>query len=68
MNIFSIYIYANPVNMHIWTAQTDLGLISRTFFLKIYKFPSFSEINQGWQCLKIVFIWSDTEFQLHIML
>ena len=37
----------------IWTAQTDLGLISRTFS------PSFSEISQGWQGLKIVFIWFD---------
>ena len=43
----------------IWTAQTDLGLISRTFSLKINKFPSFSEISQGWQGLKIVFIWLD---------
>ena len=42
-----------------YTAQTDLGLISGTFSLKINKFPTFSEINQWWQCLKIVFIWSD---------
>ena len=41
------------------TAQTDLGLISRTFYLKINRFPTFSEISQGWQCLKIVFFWSD---------
>ena len=41
------------------TAQTDLGLISITFSLKINKFSTFSEINQGCQCLKIVFIWSD---------
>ena len=39
-------------------AQTDLGLISRTFSLKINKLASFSEISQGWQYLKIVFIWS----------
>ena len=38
------------------TAQTDLGLISRLFSLKINKLPIFSEINQGWQYLKIVFI------------
>ena len=38
-----------------WTAQSDLGLISRTFSLK-NKFPSFSEISQGWQCLKIVYM------------
>ena len=30
----------------IWTAQTDLCLISRTFSLKI-KCPSFSEIKGG---------------------
>ena len=30
------------------TVQTDLGLISRTFSLKINKSPTFSEINQGW--------------------
>ena len=48
--------------------QTDLGLRARTFSLKINKLPTFSEINQGWQCLKIVFIMSSqTEFQLHIM-
>ena len=35
----------------ILTAQTDLGLKSITFSLKINKFPTFSEINQGWQCL-----------------
>ena len=36
------------------TAQTDLGFGSRTFSLKINNLPTFSEINQGWQCLKIV--------------
>ena len=41
------------------TAQTDLGLRSRTFSLKIKKLPTFSEINQGWHCLKIVLIQSD---------
>ena len=47
--------------------QTDLGLRARTFSLKINKLPTFSEINQGWHCLKIVFIMSShTEFQ-HIM-
>ena len=40
------------------TAQTDLGLVSRTFSLKM-NVSTFSEINQGWRCLKIVFIWSD---------
>ena len=43
----------------ILTAQTDLGLRSRTFSLKINKLPTFSEINQGCQCLKIVFIQTD---------
>ena len=39
--------------------QTELGLRSRTFSLKINKLPTFSEITQAWQCLKIVFIRSD---------
>ena len=38
------------------TTQTDLGPRSRTLSLKINKLPTFSEINQEWQCLKIVFI------------
>ena len=45
--------------MVISTAKTDLGLRSRTFSLKINKLPTFSEITQAWQCLKIVFIRSD---------
>ena len=44
---------------HTFTAQTDLGLRSRTFSLKINKLPTFSEISQACQCLKIVFIQSD---------
>ena len=36
------------------TAQTDLGLKSGTFSLKINKLPTFSEITPAWQCLKIV--------------
>ena len=50
------------------TAQTDIGLISRTFSLKINKLPTFSEISQGWQCLKIVFIWSDELMNLNFTL
>ena len=49
MNIFSIYIYACPLNIIvISTAQTDLGLRSRIFSLKINKLPSayISEITQ----------------------
>ena len=56
MNIVSIYIYTS---FFISTAQSDLGLRPRTFSLKINKFPTFSEITEAWQCLKIVFIWSD---------
>ena len=41
------------------TAQTDLGLRSRIFSLKTNKLPTFSEITQSWQCLKIVFTQSD---------
>ena len=71
MNIFSIYIYTCRVNIFLSTAQTDLGLRSRTFSIKINKLPTFSEITQVWQCLKIVFMRSDelkhTEFQLEIM-
>ena len=59
MNIFSIYIYTHRVNIVISTAQTDLGLRSRTFSLKINKLPTFSEFTQAWQCLKSVFIRSD---------
>ena len=33
------------------TAQTDLGLRSRTFSLKINELPTFSEIIQAWQYL-----------------
>ena len=59
-HIFSIYIYTSPVNIHcISTAQTDIGLRSRTFSLYINKLTTFSEISQAWQCLKIVFILSD---------
>ena len=48
-------------NIVISTTQTDSGLRSRTFSLKIYKLITFSEINKGWQCkcLKIVVIQSD---------
>ena len=46
-NLSSFYLYLYIV---ISTAQTDLGLISRTFSLKINRFSTFSEINQGWQC------------------
>ena len=63
MNNFSIYIYTCPGNIHftvvISTVQADLGLRSRTFSVKINKLPTFSEITRPWQCLKIVFIWSD---------
>ena len=31
------------------TAQTDSGIRSRTFSLKINELPTCSEINQGWQ-------------------
>ena len=34
-------------------AQSDLGLRSRFFSLKINKLPTFSEITQAGQCLKI---------------
>ena len=43
------------------TALTDLGFRSRTISLKINKLPTFSEINQGWQCLQIVIIQSDEQ-------
>ena len=44
--------------MVISSAQTDLGLRSRTLSLKIKKLPTFSKIDQRWQSLKIVFICS----------
>ena len=51
--------YLHLIHVHltyivISTARTDLGLRTRT--LKINNLPTFSEINQAWQCLKIVFI------------
>ena len=49
-------LYLHLYNIVISTAQTDLGLRSRTFSLKINKLLTFSEITQAWQCLNIVFI------------
>ena len=34
----------------------QIGLRPRTFSLKINMLPTFSEITQAWQCLKLVFI------------
>ena len=34
----------------------QIGLRPRTFSLKINVLPTFSEITQVWQCLKLVFI------------
>ena len=48
--------YVQLIYIVISSAQTDLGLRSRTFSLKINKFPTFTEITQAWQ---IVFLWSD---------
>ena len=36
-------------NIVISIAQSDLGLISRTFSLNINKFPTFCETTQVWQ-------------------
>ena len=52
MHVQSTYIVTS-------TAQTDIGLGSRTFSLKINKLPTFSEIIQEWQSLKIAFILLD---------
>ena len=38
------------LSFQISTAQTDLGLRSRNFSLKIEKLPTLPEITQGWQC------------------
>ena len=47
MIIFSVSIYTcQGTYIVISTAQTDLGLRSRTFSLKFIKLPTFSEINQ----------------------
>ena len=40
-------------------ARTDISMRSITFSLKVFKLPTFSEITQVYQYLKIVFIWSD---------
>ena len=48
MNTFPIYIYKCPVNIAISAAQTDLGLRSKTFSLKINKLPtSFKSLERG---------------------
>ena len=39
--------------------RTNLSLTSRTFSLKINNVPTFCEITQLWQYLKIVLTWSD---------
>ena len=55
--VVSIYFYS--------PAQTDSGLRSITFSLKFNKLPTFSEITEEWQCLKIVLygqMSSHTEF------
>ena len=60
MNIFLFtFIHVQSTYIVISTAQTDLGLRSRTFSLKINYLITFSEITQAWQWLKIVFIGSD---------
>ena len=60
MNTFSIYIlHVQSTYIVVSTAQTNLGLRSRTFSLKINQLITFSEITQAWQCLKIVLIGSD---------
>ena len=48
---------------HYFNSQTDI-LGYRTFPLKINKLPTFSEITQEWQYLKLVI---HTEFQLPII-
>ena len=53
------YLHVQSTYIVIATAQTDLGLRSRTFSLKINQLITFSEIAKAWQCLKIVFIRSD---------
>ena len=57
-HLFYLHLYVQ--SEHTVSFQlTDLGLRSRTFSLKINKLPTFSEITQAWQCLKIVLIRSD---------
>ena len=58
--------------MYMWTyivistAQTDLGLRSRPFCLKINKLATFLKSIKAWQCLKIVGqMSSHTEFHIH---
>ena len=59
MNFFSIYVYTCSVNINgHFNCKTDSGLRPITFSLKINKLPTFSEITQAWQCLKLVFILS----------
>ena len=53
------FLHVQSTSIVISTAQSDLGLRSRTFSLKINQLITFSEITQAWQCLKIVFTRSD---------
>ena len=46
----SIYIYTCPVNIH---CKFNLGLRSITFSIKINMFPTFSEISNVWQWVKL---------------
>ena len=52
------------------TEQTDLGLRSRNFSLKINKLPTFSEITQAWHVQRLSLycqVSSHTELQLQIL-
>ena len=65
--LYLLNLYKLGDNFVILTAQTDLGLRSRKFFSKKLMLPTFSEITQAWQCLKIGFLCqmsSHTKFQL----
>ena len=59
-HLFYLHLYMSSEHtLSFQLHKTDLGLISRTFSLKINKLTTFSEITQVWQCLNIVFIRSD---------
>ena len=64
------FIHVQSTYIVISTAQTDLGLRSRTFSLIIIYLITFSEITQAWQCLRLCLygqMSSHAEFQLQLM-
>ena len=61
LSMSSKYTPVNILDMRLFNCPDNYkpDLENFSFSLKINKLTAFSEITQAWQCLKIVFIWSD---------